>query len=134
MGNASHDKSADGLARLIRSLRYSAAGFRYAFAEVAVRQVTGAIAILVPVAAFMPVPRLEQLLLVLPLMLVFFAEVLNSAIEATVDRVSEEPHPLARRAKDLASAAVVVTVLMAGFSWSVIAGPVVWRWLQGATT
>ncbi len=98
MGNASHDKSADGLARLIRSLRYSAAGFRYAFAEVAVRQVTGAIAILVPVAAFMPVPRLEQMLLVLPLMLVFFAEVLNSAIEATVDRVSEEPHPLARRA------------------------------------
>lgn len=124
------DKRTGGIARLLKSLRFSYAGFRYALLhEAAVRQATGVSAVLVPVAAMIPVSRLEALLLVLSLMLVVLAELLNSAIETAVDRVSLEHHPLAGRAKDMAGAAVVMAVLMAGLTWVTIAGPVAMAWL-----
>jgi len=64
------------------------------------------------------------------MMLVVVVEFLNSAIEAVVDRVSTEIHPLAGQAKDMGSAAVGLAVLMSGLCWVVIAGPPLLRWLR----
>lgn len=91
-----------------------------------------ALAVLVPISAMLPVSTIEHLLLVLSLMLLVAVELLNSAVERTVDRISTEQHPLAGQAKDMASAAVLVVVLMAGLTWTVIAGPVVLVWLARA--
>ena len=120
-----------GFRRIARSIRLSSAGFRYAIAhEVAIREELIALAVLVPLSALLPVTDIEHLILVLSMMLVIFAEFLNSAIESTVDRISSEHHPLAGRAKDLANTAVVIAVLMMGLCWVVIAGPVLFRYLE----
>ena len=91
--------------------------------EKAVQQVAIALVVLVPVSALLPVTEIEHLLLVLSMMLVMLAELLNTAVETTVDRISTDLHELSRQAKDMASAAVFVAVLMSGLSWTVIAGP-----------
>jgi diacylglycerol kinase (ATP) len=91
----------------------------------AVRRTVIGLLLLLPLVIWLPLHRLEHLILVLSMMLVVFAEILNSAIELTVDRVSLENHPLSRAAKDTAAAAVVAAVLMSGLCWVVIAGPVV---------
>ena len=120
-----------GFRRIARSIRLSSAGFRYAIAhEVAIREELIALAVFVPLSALLPVTDIEHLILVLSMMLVIFAEFLNSAIESTVDRISSEHHPLAGRAKDLANTAVVIAVLMMGLCWVVIAGPVLFRYLE----
>jgi diacylglycerol kinase (ATP) len=62
--------------------------------------------------------------------LVLVVELLNSSIEAAVDRISLERHPLAGRAKDLGSAAVFTAIGLSALCWLVIAGPVVLRWLS----
>lgn len=122
---------ASGLRRIARSIQLSYAGFRYAIAhEVAIREGLIALAVLVPTSVLLPVTDVEHLILVLSMMLVILVEFINSAIEATVDRISLEQHPLAGRAKDLANTAVVIAVLMMGLCWVVIAGPVVTRWLE----
>ena len=115
-----------GFRRLVNALGYSFAGFRHALQhEVAIREELIALAILVPVSAVLPVSNLEHLILVLTMMLVLLVEFINSAIESAVDRISTEHHPLAGQAKDLASAAVLIAVLMWGLSWLVIVGPLV---------
>jgi diacylglycerol kinase (ATP) len=120
-----------GLRRISRAIGFSLAGLRHAAKhETAVREELIALVVLVPISAALPVSTIEHLLLVLPLMLLVAVELLNSAVERTVDRVSEEQHPLAGQAKDMASAAVFVVVLMAGLSWTVIAGPLVLAWLR----
>ena len=86
--------------------------------------------VLTPVALLLPVPAVERLLLVLSMLLVLLTEFINSAIEATIDRISLERHPLSGRAKDLGSAAVAVALLMSALSWIVIAGPLLLHWLQ----
>jgi diacylglycerol kinase (ATP) len=63
------------------------------------------------------------------LVLVLIVELINSAIEATVDRVSLERHPLSKNAKDLGSAAVFLALLFAAAAWLVVLMPVVRRWL-----
>ncbi len=73
----------------------------------------------------MPVDRLEKLLLILPLLLVALVEYLNSAIEAVVDRVSLDDHPLSKVAKDYASVAVGIAVVMSMVSWVFVLGPLV---------
>lgn len=129
MSDSANDlKSKGGLRRLVKALGYSSAGFLHAFRnEAAIRQELIALAVLVPVAAFLPVSRLEQMTLVLSMMLVVLVEFLNSAIEATVDHISTEIHPLAKQAKDMGSAAVGIAILMSGFCWTVIAGPLLFR-------
>ena len=121
-------KSKGGLARLVKALGYSYDGFKHAVAhDAAIRQELIALAVLVPVAALLPISPLEQLILVLSMMLVVVVEFLNSAIEAAIDRTSLDIHPLAKQAKDMGSAAVGITVLMSGLSWLVIAGPLLVR-------
>jgi diacylglycerol kinase (ATP) len=78
------------------------------------------------------VPTLDRLLIVLSMLLVIVVELPNSAIEATVDRISSERHPLAGQAKDMGSAAVFLTVVMSVVCWIVIAGPVVVAWFAAA--
>jgi diacylglycerol kinase (ATP) len=81
-------------------------------------------------AAFLPVARVEKLLLILSVLLIVLVEYINSALEATVDRISLEPHPLSKNAKDFGSVAVAIAVIMAGLCWLTIAGPVLLSWLS----
>lgn len=120
----------DGFERLKRAFSHQTSALRHGLMhDPGIRQVTIAVAVFTTVAIFLPVDRLERLLLVLSLMLVGVMEVLNSSLEACVDRISTERHPLSGRAKDYASLAVGGSVLMCAVCWLVIAGPVVWRTL-----
>ena len=74
---------------------------------------------------FLPISMVEKLVLLGTVLLMLITELLNSAIEATVDRVSTERHPLSGRAKDLGSAAVLLAVTLMVVAWALIAGPVV---------
>ena len=122
-----------GPARLAGALRYSIAGFRHAASrEAAFQQELLVSLLMLPLAILLPVPLLERLVLVLSMMLVMVVELLNSAIEAAVDRISAERHPLAGQAKDMGSAAVLLALVMSMLCWAVIAGPVVVRWLADA--
>jgi len=119
-----------GFRRLVKSFGYSYSGLRYSIThDPAIRQVLGTVAVLVPLSVLLPVGTLEHLILVLSMMLVVLVEFMNSAIEATVDRISVEHHPLSGHAKDLGSVAVGIAVLMSGLCWVVIAGPIAARWL-----
>ena len=118
-----------GPARLAGALRYSIAGFRHATRhEAAFQQEVLLFLLLLPAAVLLPVPTLDRLVVVLSMLLVIVVELINSAIEATVDRISSERHPLAGQAKDMGSAAVFLSVVMSVVCWVVIAGPVVVAW------
>jgi diacylglycerol kinase (ATP) len=117
-------KSRGGLRRLVGALRYSIAGLREAWRiEAAFRQEAVACAVLVPVAFWLPVSPLERLALLGSLGLVLVVELLNSAIEAAVDRVGVERHALSGRAKDLGSAAVMLSLLLAAGAWATVVWP-----------
>lgn len=107
-------------------------GIRYGLKnDSAIRQVSIAVFALCILALFAPVTRLERLLLILPVLLVALVEYLNSAIEAVVDRVSLDNHPLSKVAKDYASVAVAIAVVMSVVSWAIILGPFVLGFLGG---
>lgn len=122
-----------GVRRLVKAIGHQTAGIRYGLSnDSAIRQVTIGFLLLAPVAVMLPVSRIEHLLLLLSLMFVTVVEYVNSAIEACVNRISLESHPLSRQAKDYASVAVGGAVLMSGLCWLVIAGPLVLRWVRPA--
>lgn len=122
-----------GPARLAGALRYSIAGFRHAARrEAAFQQELLVALLLLPAVLLLPVSALERLILVLSMLFVMAVELLNSAIEATVDRISSERHPLAGQAKDMGSAAVFIALAMSALCWAVIAGPVLAAWLGQA--
>jgi diacylglycerol kinase (ATP) len=114
-------KSIGGVARVFAATRYSMQGFAHAFAhEAAFRQ---ELLLVVPLIAALPFARLsaiENLFVIALGIAVLVVEILNSAIEAVVDRVSLERHPLAGRAKDLGSAAVFLTIATFVVSWLVL--------------
>ncbi len=114
-----------GLARIIAATGYSWQGLRDAWRdEAAFRQEVGLAILLTPVALWLPLTPVERALLLGSLVSVLAVELLNSAIEAAVDRISPEPHELSRKAKDLGSAAVMLTLLGASVTWAVILLPV----------
>jgi len=114
-------KGKRGLQRLLNATRYSVDGLRAAWAhEDAFRQEILLAAILVPVALVLPVGAIEKLLLVGVVVLVLIVELLNTGIEAAVDRDSFEINPLGKRAKDFGSAAVMLALLLAGTTWITI--------------
>ncbi|GAB1255662.1 diacylglycerol kinase [Aurantivibrio plasticivorans] len=76
--------------------------------------------ILIPLAVALPLVVLEKLFLVATVVLVLVVELLNSAVEAAVDRIGSEHHPLSGQAKDMGSAAVFICLLFTVFSWLVI--------------
>jgi diacylglycerol kinase (ATP) len=113
-----------GFRHLVRAFGYSLAGFRSALRhEAAFRQELVLVLVLVPAALWLGEGALEHALLVASLVLVLVTELLNSAVEAAVDRVGDDYHPLAGRAKDLGSAAVFMALLLAAVVWGLVALP-----------
>jgi diacylglycerol kinase (ATP) len=114
-------KGKTGLRRLINATRYSLSGLAAALRyEDAFRQEAMLAAILVPSGVILGTTGLERALLVGSVLLVLIVELLNSAIEATVDRVSLDDHALAERAKDMGSAAVMLALLNAAVVWLLV--------------
>lgn len=114
-------KGKTGFAHFVAAANYSKQGFVAAFKyESAFRQELSLAVIGFVLAPFVAETTAQFLLLVLPLMLLLLTELLNSAIEAVVDRFGGEDHELSGRAKDMGSAAVFVASCMAGLSWIVI--------------
>jgi diacylglycerol kinase (ATP) len=114
-------KGKTGIKRLINAFGYSLSGFKVAFAkEDAFRQEVFLSIILVTVAVYISNSPIELVLLIGSTLLVPIIELLNSAIEATVDRVSLDKHPLAKRAKDIGSAAVFLSLVNLAATWLII--------------
>ncbi len=114
-------KGKTGVKRVWSALFYSIAGLRAALRhEDAFRQEMLLAVVLIPVAAFMPVSTTSKALMIASVMLVLITELLNSAVEAAVDHTSLERHQLAKRAKDIGSAAVLLSLLNVIAVWGVI--------------
>lgn len=119
-------KSKSGLVRIWRAFFYSIAGFSAAIKhEHAFRQELFLAVILFPFAILLPLTLTERAMLIATLLLVLVVELLNSAVEAVVDRVSLDNHDLSKRAKDLGSAAVFLSCVIVLVVWGCIIGPVV---------
>lgn len=107
-----------GLQRLILASGYSIKGLRAAWChEAAFRQELILTLLLIPIALWLDFSVMERLLLIAVLILVLVVELLNSAIEAVIDRIGPERHELSGRAKDLGSAAVFLSLLLAAVVW-----------------
>lgn len=114
-------KNKAGLKRLRSALGYSLAGFCAAYKhEEAFRQEIWLAAILIPLAIWLPAGNLAKALMISSVLLVIVIELLNSAIEATVDRISLDNHDLAKRAKDIGSAAVMASLINALVIWFLV--------------
>lgn len=114
-------KGKTGLTRLRRALFYSFEGLAAAYRnEDAFRQEVLLAAVLLPLALWLPVPGAEKALLAGSVLLVLVVELLNSAIEAVTDRVSIEDHVLAKQAKDMGSAAVLLSLLLLAAVWGLV--------------
>lgn len=114
-------KGKTGLRRLLYATRYSVAGLAEAVRhEAAFRQELLLAAVLVPLGLYLGQSGAARALLVGSVLFVLAVELLNSAIEATVDRISADEHPLAKRAKDLGSAAVMLSLAMLGAVWLLV--------------
>lgn len=114
-------KGKTGFQRLWNALFYSLAGFRAAYRhEDAFRQEVLLAAVLIPIAFFLPVSHLGRALMVASVFLVLIVELLNSAIEAAVDRISLENHKLSKRAKDIGSAAVLTALVNVVATWIMV--------------
>ena len=119
-----------GITRAWHALKNSLAGFRVAIREEsAFRQELTLAAILVPCGVLVPVEPVARVLLLGSVLLVLIVELLNSSVEAAIDRISLERHELSRRAKDLGSAAVLVALAMCVMTWALIVGPLVVHWI-----
>ena len=114
-------KGKTGLKRLINAFGYSIAGILAAFKhEDAFRQEVILTVILIPIALYYGQTSIEQTLMISSLLLIIIVELLNSSIEATVDRISVKHHKLAKRAKDIGSAAVFFSLINAAAIWFLI--------------
>lgn len=114
-------KGKRGVRRVLNALRYSLDGLQAAWSgEDAFRQELILAAVLVPVALVLPVGLVERLILIGSVVMVLIVELLNTAVEAAIDRHSFEINPLAKRAKDLGSAAVMLALLLAAGIWIAI--------------
>lgn len=114
-------KGQSGVRRIINATGYSLAGLRAAFVgEAAFRQLLLLNIILITISFFLPVTRAEQALMVAVCLLSLIIELFNSAIEAAIDRISLERHPLSKNAKDMGSAAQMIGITMIAAVWAII--------------
>ena len=114
-------KGKTGFTRLRNALGYSLQGIRAAFRhEDAFRQEIVLAIVLIPVAWLIEASGIGRALMIGSILLVLIVELLNSAIEATVDRISFEDHRLAKRAKDIGSAAVFISLLNFVVTWALV--------------
>jgi diacylglycerol kinase (ATP) len=118
-----------GLTRAWHAAKNSWCGIVYAFKEEsAFRQELTLLAALTPIALWIPVSPIEKCVLITSLLLVLVVELLNSSVEAAIDRISFEHHDLSKRAKDFGSAAVMLALLIAALLWATICIPLVINW------
>ncbi len=121
-------KGRTGLSRIMHAAGYSAAGLSAAYrSESAFRQEFWMAAVLVPASFWLGRGWVETSLLLGSVMLVLIVELLNSAVEAAIDRVSFELHDLSKRAKDYGSAAVLLSLLLCAGVW----GGAIWTRFHG---
>lgn len=114
-------KGKTGLRRLWNATHYSLSGLAEAARHEDAFRVELALAlVLAPVALWLGATGVERAMLIGSLLLVLVVELLNSAIEATLDRISLENHRLAKRAKDMGSAAVMLSLITAGATWLLV--------------
>jgi diacylglycerol kinase (ATP) len=114
-------KGKTGLKRVWNAFFYSLEGFRAAWKhEDAFRQESLLAMLLIPLAFFLAELPLERALMIASVLLVLIVELVNSAIEATVDRISLENHALAKRAKDIGSAAVLISLINVVVIWGLV--------------
>lgn len=124
MSEYSSFKGKTGLKRLVNATGYSLAGFKAAFQhEAAFRQIILINVILIPVTFLLAISRVEQAVLIAVCLLAIIVELFNSALEAVVDRISLEKHPLSKNAKDMGSAAQFVAQSIILITWLLILWP-----------
>jgi len=110
-----------GIARILKATQYSWQGLLAAWKhEAAFRQELILVLLAVPLAFYLAESQSELLWLILPLFLIVIAELVNSALEAVVDRISDDYHELSGRAKDIGSAIVFVSILLMVTIWSIV--------------
>lgn len=115
------NQNAKGLKRLVNACFFSMAGFKATWQhEEAFRQEVSLFIITTPLALWLGNSAIERVLLIGSVVLVLLVELLNSAVEAVVDRVGFEHHELSGRAKDIGSAAVMLSLLWAAATWALI--------------
>ena len=129
-GDSRHDEHAPdappsiGPGRVVQAFRYSIDGLAGTWrTEGAFRQEVLIAAVLVPLSVFLQVTLVEHVLLVGSVLMVIIVELLNSSMEAAIDRISLDRHPLSKKAKDTGSAAVLLAVLLATIVWGAIVVP-----------
>ncbi|MCE7505870.1 diacylglycerol kinase [Polynucleobacter sp. IMCC30063] len=123
--NQNPHKGNRGISRAWHAAKNSWCGVVYAFQEEsAFRQELTLLIILTPIALLIPATHLEKALMVGSLLMVLTVELLNSSVEAAIDRISFEHHDLSKRAKDFGSAAVMLTLLFALLIWLTIIIPI----------
>ncbi|MEN9945307.1 MAG: hypothetical protein RLY18_1265 [Pseudomonadota bacterium] len=110
-----------GLTRAIHAAKNSWHGLVFAFKEEsAFRQELVLLVVLGPIALLLPVDHVEKALMICSLIMVLVIELLNSSVEAAIDRISFEHHDLSKRAKDFGSAAVILALLIAFVIWAAV--------------
>jgi diacylglycerol kinase (ATP) len=118
-----------GLTRAWHAAKNSWCGIVYAFQEEsAFRQELFLFVVLSPIALFLPISPLEKCALIASLIMVLVVELLNSSVEAAIDRISFDHHDLSKRAKDFGSASVMLALLIAALLWATICIPLVINW------
>ncbi|UYU31641.1 diacylglycerol kinase [Siccibacter colletis] len=116
-----------GLTRIIKAAGYSWKGYRAAWKnEAAFRQEAVAAVVAIAIACWLDVDAITRVLLIGSVLLVMIVEILNSAIEAVVDRIGPEFHELSGRAKDMGSGAVLLSIITALITW----GTLLWQHLR----
>ncbi|WP_137820449.1 diacylglycerol kinase [Pseudomonas sp. 2FG] len=114
-------KGQTGLKRILNAAGYSFDGLRAAFTgEAAFRQLVLLNVLLIPLAFYFDVSRGERALMIAVCLVALIVELLNSAVEAAIDRISLDPHPLSKNAKDMGSAAQFVALSLIASVWAVI--------------
>ena len=117
-----HKKSRKGLKRIWDAAGYSLQGFRAAWVnEAAFRQELLLVLVLLPTACWLGTTAVQRILLIFSLLLILIVELLNSAVETVIDRIGPEYHELSGRAKNLGSAAVLISLIAAATVWGLTA-------------
>jgi len=121
-------KGQRGLRRLVNALFYSLSGLQLAYRhESAFRQEILLAAVLIPIACLLTVGAIERVLLIGSVLLVLVVELLNTSVEAAIDRIGFDTHRLSKRAKDVGSAAVLLALMALTVTWLLLAGPALLR-------
>lgn len=119
-------KKRRGLSRVLHATGYSLSGLRLAWRETAFRQEAWLAMVMLPAAFWLGRQPMEILILIGSVFLVLITELLNTAVESAIDRVGTDYHDLSKRAKDLGSAAVLLSLVLCSLSWGMIAYSRMW--------